>query len=63
MKKSLKYHLRDFVNLVFFMKYLGILEFLKIVFGILEFKLEFQRYIAKNSRIPKGILVEKTRIP
>ncbi|MCI7464164.1 MAG: hypothetical protein MSA79_05940 [Campylobacter sp.] len=52
MKKSLKYHLRDFVNLVFFMKYLGILEFLKIVLGILEFNLEFLRYIAKNSRIP-----------
>ena len=45
------------------MKYLGILEFLKIVLGILEFKLEFQRYIARNSKIPKAILVEKTRIP
>ena len=63
MKIILKYHLRDFVNLVFFMKYLGILEFLKSVFGILEFKLEFPRDIARNSRIPKATLVEKTRIP
>ena len=51
------------MNLVFFMKYLGILEFLSIVFGILEFNLEFLRNIARNSKIPKGILVEKTRIP
>lgn len=51
------------MNLVFFMKYLGILEFLKSVFGILEFKLEFLRDITRNSRIPKGILIEKTRIP
>ena len=40
------------MNLVFFIKYLGILEFLKSVFGILEFKLEFLTDITRNSRIP-----------
>ena len=60
--------MRDFVNLVFFMKYLGILEFLKSVFGILEFKLEFLRDIAMNSRIPFGLkqkrsTLENSKIP